>query len=70
MSNPKLDAILSELSNALLERYGVRFNALWLYGPQARGDAGHEADFDLLLVLTDPERPDREIDRITDILLL
>ncbi|MGA7981427.1 MAG: nucleotidyltransferase domain-containing protein [Chromatiaceae bacterium] len=68
MIHPKLTTILTELSEALRERLGVRFRGLWLYGSQARGDAGPESDIDLLLVLADPQRPALEIDRIVDIL--
>jgi uncharacterized protein len=68
MTHPKLTTILTELSEVLRKRLGVRFRGLWLYGSQARGDAGPESDIDLLLVLADPQRPALEIDRIVDIL--
>lgn len=68
MIDPKLTTITTELSEALRKRLGVRFRGLWLYGSQARGDAGPESDIDLLLVLADPQRPALEIDRIVDIL--
>ena len=68
MRNPRIQPILEELSARLRARYGARFEGLWLYGSQARGDAGPESDVDLLLLLRQPERPAVEIDRIADIL--
>ncbi len=68
VTHPELTVILQELFAAFRRRYGERFAGLWLYGSQARGDAGPESDIDLLLVLADPDRPALEIDRIADIL--
>ena len=65
---PKLDAILRELSAALRGRYGDRYVGLWLYGSEARGEAHAESDVDVLLVLRETSHPTREIDRIADIL--
>lgn len=63
-----IQPILRELSEALRERYRDRFVGLWLYGSQARGDAGPESDVDVLLILTRSERPALEVDRYADIL--
>jgi predicted nucleotidyltransferase len=68
MQHPDLAAILRQLSGALRVLYGERFVGLWLYGSQARGDAGSESDIDVLLLLTRCERPAVEIDRYADIL--
>jgi predicted nucleotidyltransferase len=68
MQCPELQSILRELSEALRERYRERFVGLWLYGSQARGEAGPESDIDVLLVLTHSERPVLEVDRCVDIL--
>jgi predicted nucleotidyltransferase len=61
-------AILSELADGVRRRLGDRFAGLWLYGSQARGDAGPESDIDLILLLRGMERPGQEIDRILDLL--
>lgn len=67
-TQPNLGTILKELSTLLAERYGARYRGLRLYGSEARGEAGPDSDVDLLLVLSEVERPTREIDRIADIL--
>jgi predicted nucleotidyltransferase len=64
----ELSSILDDLSARLRQRIGPRFAGLWLYGSQARGEAGPDSDVDLLLLLHDMERPAQEIDRIVDIL--
>jgi predicted nucleotidyltransferase len=68
MLRPQLEPILRELSEALRDRYRERYVGLWLYGSQARGDAGPESDIDVLLILTRSERPAVEVDRYVDIL--
>lgn len=67
-TNIGLQTILAELSDALRARLGPRFAGLWLYGSEARGEAGIDSDIDLILLLRGMERPGREIDRIADIL--
>lgn len=64
----KTQAILAELADGLRARLGDRFAGLWLYGSQARGDAGPESDIDLILLLRGMRRPGQEIDRIVDLL--
>ncbi len=68
MTDPNLDTVLDELSGALNVRLGDRFAGLWLYGSQARGDAGPNSDIDLVLLLNRMGHPGREIDRVSDIL--
>ena len=67
-TDPKLEIVLDELSSALNARLGNRFAGIWLYGSQARGDAGPESDIDLVLLLHNMDQPGKEIDRIADIL--
>jgi predicted nucleotidyltransferase len=70
MQRPDIESILHQLSEALRDRYRERFVGLWLYGFQARCDAGPESDIDVLLILTltQSERPALEVDRYADIL--
>lgn len=63
-----LERLLRDLRGELTARYGDRFVGLWLYGSQARGDAGPDSDVDLLLRLDAVEDPTKEIDRISDLL--
>ncbi len=68
MQCPDIVTILRQLSEALRDRYGERFVGLWLYGSQARGEARPESDIDVLLILTQLDRPAIEVDRYADIL--
>ena len=68
MRYPDIESILHHLSEAPRDRYRERFVGLWLYGSLARGDAGLESDIDVLLILTQSERPALEVDRYADIL--
>lgn len=65
---PELLSILTELAAALRARYQDRFVDLVVYGSEARGEAGPHSDIDVLLILSDADKPSREVDRIADIL--
>jgi predicted nucleotidyltransferase len=51
----------------LRDLYGERFRRLLLYGSYARGDAREGSDVDLLLVLSGPVNPAREILHLQDV---
>lgn len=53
---PSLASPLRDAISRLVEAY--RPQAIWLFGSQARGDAGHDSDFDLLVVV--PDDADRQ----------
>jgi predicted nucleotidyltransferase len=65
---PDIESIPHQLSEAVRDRYRERFVGLWRHGPQARDDAGPESDIDVLLTLTQSERPAPEVDRYAHIL--
>jgi predicted nucleotidyltransferase len=51
VSHERLNAVLSQLKQRLIELYGDRLEQLILYGSQARGDATIDSDIDVLVVL-------------------
>jgi predicted nucleotidyltransferase len=53
MRHPKLEEIMQELCNNLLETYQDQLIAVILFGSQARGDATPDSDFDVLIILKD-----------------
>lgn len=58
---PKVRDVIGELERGLKDLYGNRFKGLLLYGSYARGTAWEGSDVDLLLLLTGPVDPVREI---------
>lgn len=70
---PKVRKILSELRAALDPLYEKRLVNLVLFGSQARGDAVHASDIDVLVVLKNKVEPGKEIARtgktVTDLSL-
>jgi predicted nucleotidyltransferase len=61
--NSGLQDILGEVRRRLEKAYGRRLQAVVLYGSQARGEAGPQADVDLLVVLDGPVDAPTEIAR-------
>ena len=49
-----IKAIMTELRHRLELLYGDRLVKVILFGSQARGDAGHDSDIDVMLVLRGP----------------
>jgi uncharacterized protein len=64
MRHPKLQEIMQELCDRLLETYRDRLIAVILFGSQARGDATPDSDFDVLIVLKDLIQATKEIEKI------
>ena len=58
---------MTELNSKLRALYGERLNGVYLYGSYARGEAGQESDFDVLVVLDDFERYGDEIKRTSEL---
>ena len=51
MSKEKLNQILMEFRQGLVEILGGQLDAMYLYGSQARGDAQSGSDIDVLIVV-------------------
>lgn len=56
------DAALAEVVRRLVEAY--RPDHVYLFGSKARGDAGPDSDYDLLLVVGDDAPPERRGSRL------
>ncbi|MBD2152712.1 nucleotidyltransferase domain-containing protein [Pseudanabaena sp. FACHB-1277] len=54
---------MNELRDLLIDTYSDRLIAMILFGSQARGDATPDSDFDVLIVLKDPVKTGKEIER-------
>ena len=54
---------MHELRDRLIDTYSDRLIAIILFGSQARGDATLDSDFDVLIVLKDPVKTGKEIER-------
>jgi uncharacterized protein len=59
---PIADAKLAEIVRRLIEAY--RPLRLYLFGSHARGEAGADSDYDLLLVVPDDASPERRRSRL------
>lgn len=58
----KNDPILSEVIRRLVEAFAPE--RIYLFGSRARGEAGSESDYDLMLVVRDDTRPERRRSRL------
>ena len=56
-----MDAIAREFASLVRGRLGPRVRRLTLFGSRARGDARHDSDYDVLLVVDGSRRDAREI---------
>jgi predicted nucleotidyltransferase len=56
------DPVLAEVVRRLLEAY--RPEGIYLFGSVARGDAGPDSDYDLLVVVPDDAPPERQRSRL------
>jgi predicted nucleotidyltransferase len=50
------DSVLAEIARRLVEAY--RPERIYLFGSVARGDAGPDSDYDILVVVPDDARPE------------
>ncbi len=57
----EIKSILSQLRAGLSAAYGTRLKGIYLYGSAARGEAGHDSDIDVLVVLDSVERYGEEL---------
>lgn len=60
--SPIADPRLAEAVTRLVEAYHP--DRIYLFGSRARGDAGHDSDYDLLLVVPDDAASDRSRSRL------
>lgn len=59
---PQHDAVLAEIVRRLVEAYQPQ--RIYLFGSKARGDAGPDSDYDLLVVVPDDAPPERRRSRL------
>lgn len=55
--------LLAELKKGLVELYGQRLKAVYLFGSYARGDYDENSDLDVMIVLSDYQNYGAEIDQ-------
>jgi predicted nucleotidyltransferase len=69
-SHAPIDAMLvaREVTRDLRDLYGARLKTVVLFGSWARGDAHHESDIDLLVVLDEVRSRRVELNRMSDVL--
>lgn len=54
---------MKELKEGLVQIYGDKLKAVYLYGSYARGDAQSDSDLDVMIVLKNYQSYGKEIDR-------
>lgn len=59
---PRHDAVLAEIVRRLVEAYQPQ--RVYLFGSKARGDAGVDSDYDLLVVVPDDALPEQRRSRL------
>jgi predicted nucleotidyltransferase len=62
-----LRELVAEIKDGLRALYGVRLRGVFLFGSQARRDAGPESDVDLLIVLDEVPHYVGEVKRTRDL---
>ena len=63
----RVESLVRELRGELEAIYGPRLRGVYLFGSRARGDAGAEADVDVLIVLDHLDRYGIEIERTGEV---
>jgi len=59
----RIRKLMKELKQGLVEIYGDKLKAVYLYGSYARGDAKNDSDIDVMIVLKNYKSYGKEIDR-------
>ncbi|OFW55740.1 MAG: DNA polymerase III subunit beta [Actinobacteria bacterium RBG_19FT_COMBO_54_7] len=54
--------VLDEIVNRLVKAYQPEL--IYLFGSKARGDAGFDSDYDLLVIVADDAQPERQKSRL------
>jgi predicted nucleotidyltransferase len=63
----EIEQIIKKSREETEKLYGERLKNILLYGSRARGQAAEHSDIDLAIVLDGDVTPDKEIDRMIDI---
>ncbi|MBM3470066.1 MAG: nucleotidyltransferase domain-containing protein [Armatimonadetes bacterium] len=59
---PQRDPVLAEIVRRLVDAY--RPERIYLFGSKARGDAGPQSDYDLLVIVSSDAPPERRRSRL------
>lgn len=68
MQHPKLEKILSQVKESLINLYQDQLQSIILYGSQARKDAQEFSDIDILVILKSQINPYLEINKTSEII--
>lgn len=66
--NENINPILEDFKKRVRKLYGNKLKNILLYGSWARGDAKEHSDIDLAVLLKGEVNPEREIDRMIEII--